>query len=102
MDEKKEIEQFEEEDVKPAIDERTKAIISAVAVIVVNLVAFVFGKNIDAGIVTDGLLAIVLLISTFWGIWKNHNFTPEAAEAQQVLNALKAEKKEEKLEGKAA
>lgn len=82
-----------EKTTKPEIDERTKAIISAAAVLIVNIVAFVFGQTIDAGIVSDGLLAIVLLVSTFWGIWKNHNFTPEAAEAQQVLNELKAEKK---------
>ena len=79
--------------VRNALDERTKAIISAAVVLIVNFAAWAFSINLDAGMVTDTLLAIVLLASTCWGIWKNHNFTPEAAEAQQVLDELKEQKK---------
>lgn len=80
-------------DVSP-IDERIKAIVSAAAIIIVNVAALFFGITLDAGVITNAFLAIAMLVATIWGIWHNHNFTPEAAEAQQVLNGLKEAKKQ--------
>lgn len=74
------------------MDERTKAIVSAIVVLVANIAAL-WGVSIDQGVWINGLCAIVMLVSSIWAIWKNHNFTAEAAEAQVVLNDLKAEKK---------
>jgi uncharacterized membrane protein len=73
------------------MNEKTKAIISAIVVLIANLAAL-WGVSIDQNVWIDGLCAIVMLVSSVWAIWKNHNFTPEAAEAQKVLDGLKAAK----------
>ena len=72
------------------MNERTKAIISAVIVIVVN-VAAVWGLSLDQGTMTNALCGLADLAAMLWAIWKNHNFTKEAAQAQAVLDHLKAE-----------
>lgn len=77
------------------MDERTKAIISAIVVLVANIAAL-WGVSIDQGVWINGLCAIVMLVSSIWAIWKNHNITDEAIEAQRYLDELKAEKKLEK------
>jgi uncharacterized membrane protein len=73
------------------MNEKTKAIVSAIVVLIANLAAL-WGVSIDQNVWIDGLCAIVMLASSIWAIWKNHNFTPEAAEAQKVLDGLKAAK----------
>lgn len=73
------------------MDEKTKATISAIVVLIVNGAAM-YGVSLDSQMWMDGLCAIVMLASSIWAIWKNHNFTPEAAEAQIVLDNLKAAK----------
>lgn len=83
------------------MNERTKAIISAVVVLIANIAAL-WGVSIDQGVWINGLCAIVMLVSSIWAIWKNHNFTPEAAEAQALLDGLKYEKKIGKHEARAA
>lgn len=70
--------------------ERIKAIVSAVVVLVVN-VAALLGYNLDADVTHQVLLVIVMLAATGWAIWKNHNFTDAAAEAQRYLDELKGE-----------
>ena len=75
------------------MDERTKAIISAIVILAVNIAAM-FGVSLDANVWFSGLCAIVMLVTNIYAIWKNHNFTPEAQEAQRVLDDLKAAKKE--------
>lgn len=74
------------------MDERTKAIISAIVILAVNIAAM-FGVSLDANVWFSGLCAIVMLVTNIYAIWKNHNFTPEAQEAQRVLDELKAAKK---------
>jgi len=74
------------------MDERTKAIISAIAVLIVNFAAL-WGVSLDYETWVNGLCAIAMLAASAWAIWKNHNFTPEAAQAQLVLNGLKNERK---------
>ena len=75
------------------MDERTKAIISAIVILAVNIAAM-FGVSLDANVWFSGLCAIVMLVTNIYAIWKNHNFTPEAQEAQRVLDDLKAARKE--------
>lgn len=74
------------------MDERTKAIISAIAVLIVNFAAL-WGVSLDYETWVNGLCAIAMLAASVWAIWKNHNFTVEAAQAQLVLNGLKNERK---------
>ena len=70
------------------MNERMKAIVSAVVIIVVQVAGY-FGLNLDAGMVQDEIIIAIMLISCMWGIWKNHNFTQSAIDAQKYLDALR-------------
>lgn len=75
------------------IDERWKAIFSAIGVIIVNAAALM-GINISDGAnLQDVLLGCAWLASILWAIWKNHNFTDAAAQGQLVTDAIKSIKK---------
>lgn len=69
--------------------ETIKAVVSALAVLIVAG-AGMFGFDLDAGMVQNGLSVVAFLAALAWGIWKNHNFTKAAQEAQKVLDATKA------------
>jgi len=73
------------------MDERTKAIISAAVVLIVN-VAAMFSISIDQDVLIKAFFSIADLVAMAWAIWKNHNFTPQAIEAQQYLDLLKTRK----------
>lgn len=68
---------------------RTKSVVSAVVVIVVY-VASLFGVSLDAGLVTTTVSVAAALAALAWGVWKNHNFTDAANQAQKVLDDLKS------------
>lgn len=70
------------------MSETVKAIVSALAVVVVN-VAALLGYNVSEDATLQVLSAIALLASTAWGIWHNYNFTKAAQDAQKVLDAEK-------------
>lgn len=70
--------------------EKTKAIIGAVVVLVVQCAALA-GYQLDADAVTEIVSAVVVLAVTVAAIWKNFNFTAAAAKGQAVTNALKAQ-----------
>ena len=70
------------------MDERTKAILSAAVILVVNVVAM-FGIHLDQGVLSNAVFGVAALVADIYAIWKNHNFTPEAAQAQALLNELK-------------
>lgn len=75
------------------LDERWKAIIGALAVIIVNACALM-GIDIEDGMtVENALYAVAWLVSIGWAIWKNFNFTLAAAEGQRVVDAAKHIKK---------
>jgi hypothetical protein len=74
------------------MEEKTKAIISAIVVLIANLAAL-WGVSIDQGVWVNGLCAVVMLVSSIWAIWKNHNFTKEAQQGQLVTNQLKNERR---------
>ena len=84
--EKEDFEQF-------AKSERTKATVTAAAVVIANLLMYFCGISIDAGIVADFIMGGVVLAATCYGVWKNHNFTKAAAAGQLVVDTLKAEEK---------
>lgn len=69
--------------------ETIKAVVSALAVLIVAG-AGMLGFDLDAGMVQNGLSIVAFMAALAWGIWKNHNFTKAAQEAQKVLNATKA------------
>lgn len=71
--------------------EKTKAIAMLIIELVVIIAAF-FGVQLDADILFKAFCGIILLITTIYSAWKNHNFTREAAMAQSFLNTLKDKK----------
>ena len=72
------------------IDERWKAIFSAIGVIIVNAAALMGIDLGDGASIQDVLLWCAWIASLAWAIWKNHNFTAAAAEGQRVVDAIKA------------
>lgn len=70
------------------MDERTKAMVSAAVVLFVNIMAL-FGASLDMGMVQNVAIGLVTIVTTVYAVWKNHNFTPQAAAAQEYLNMLK-------------
>ena len=79
------------------MNERTRAIISSAVVLAANILAM-YGVSVDTEVWVNGICAAVMLVSTCWALWKNHNFTDEAAKAQAYLDELTAAKKEEQEE----
>ena len=75
------------------MDERTKAIISAAVVIIANAASF-YGISVNQEVWVNGICAIVMLVSTIWGIWKNHNFTFAAQQGQLVTDEIKQKERE--------
>ena len=75
------------------IDERWKAIFSALGIIIVNAFALVGIDLGDGAQVQDFMLGLAWVASIAWAIWKNHNFTAAAAEGQRVVNAIKSVEK---------
>lgn len=69
--------------------ETIKATISAAVVIIVAFLGAV-GIEADAGLLSNVLHAAAFLIAVGWGVWKNHNFTAPAQDAQAFLDMLKA------------
>lgn len=78
-----------------SIDERWKAIFSAIGIIIVNAAALIGIDVGDGAQLQDVLLGCAWIASLAWAIWKNHNFTDEAAQAQRYLDMLKLEKRGE-------
>ncbi len=70
------------------MDEKTKATISAAIILAVNIAAL-FGVSLDQGMVANVVFGAITIVATIYAAWKNHNFTPEAAQAQQWLDELK-------------
>jgi hypothetical protein len=68
--------------------ERIKAIISAAIILIIN-VATMFNISLDQDIMIKAMFSLVDLVAMIWAIWKNHNFTTEAIQAQGYLNNLK-------------
>ena len=72
--------------------ERAKAIITIIVTAIVNI-ANVYGFAVDAEAWINVALSIVSAAAIVYAWWKNQNITPEAIQAQAVLDHLKAERK---------
>lgn len=68
---------------------RRQSIVSAVVVLVVAAAGLV-GVEVNESALADVVGAVMLLAAYGWGIWRNHNFTDAALEAQASLNIAKA------------
>lgn len=76
------------------IDERWKAIFSAIGVIILNAAALMGIDLGDGATIQNVLLGCAWVASIAWAIWKNHNFTAAAAEGQRVVDAIKQVEKD--------
>lgn len=77
------------------MNERVKAIISAIVIIAINIAALL-NFDLDGNALTNALMGLAAFLSWVWAIWKNHNFTDEAAKAQVYLDELKSAAKHAK------
>ena len=72
-----------------------KTIISAIVqvIVAVNEALMAFGITQFDGVTADTVYSVVstvaMVIAWGYGLWKNHNFTAAACEAQGVLDQLK-------------
>lgn len=71
--------------------EKARAIATLVIVCFVN-VANVLGYAMDAEPWVNAVTSVLAVIAIAYSWWKNQNVTPEAAQAQVLLDALKAAK----------
>lgn len=67
---------------------KTQSIISAIVVLLL-FIANQLGWSVSENELVEVVSAIALLAGILWGVWKNHNFTCEACDAQEVLKILK-------------
>lgn len=81
--------------MKPTKETIVRVVVTAVAVI--NAVATMLGApqdllNIDqttAGIIYEGVSAVVTVVTTVWATWKNNSFTHPAITADGIKDLLK-------------
>ena len=74
------------------MDEKAKAILTIVVTAAVNI-ANVYGYAVDAEAWVNVALSVASAVTVAYAWWKNQNVTPEAQQAQLVLNNLKNERK---------
>jgi hypothetical protein len=67
---------------------RWQSIISAAVVIIVQ-VAALYGMTLDPDTVASVITVAAAVVVMLWALWKNHNFTSAAQEAQKFLKGLK-------------
>lgn len=79
--------------------ETLKAIITIVVTALVNI-ANILGYALDMDTVLNAVLSVFAFACIVYSWWFNQNVTPEAQEAQLLLNKLKAEKKGAHAESK--
>ena len=72
--------------------ERIKAALTIIVTAAVNVVNL-FGYALDAEMWVNACLTILSFVMIGYTWWKNQNITPEAAQAQLLLYALKEENK---------
>ena len=68
--------------------EQTVSLVRGFALLIV-MVAGMFGLHLDedtAQVIAIGIAMVAIMV---YSLWKNHNITPAAALAQQVLDLLK-------------
>ena len=73
-------------------EEQIKAVLTIVVVAVVNVLN-VMGYAMDAEPYVNAITSVISAVTIAYAWWKNQNITPEAQQAQAVLDHLKAERK---------
>lgn len=74
------------------MDEKAKAILTIIVTAAVNI-ANVYGYAVDAEAWVNVALSVASAVTVAYAWWKNQNVTPEAQQAQLVLNNLKNERR---------
>ncbi len=80
---------------KGIIMDRQKTIVSTIVqfLVAVNMALMALGitqfENVTADTIYTVITPIAMAVAWGYGIWKNHNFTEPAREAQELLDALK-------------
>ena len=74
---------------------RVEAIVRLIVALVpaINIVLVYFGKSplpFSQDEVNIGLSMVIQVLAVIWAWWKNNNMTPEAQQAQKLLDELKA------------
>lgn len=70
-----------------------KAIVSTIVTVAITVLS-AFGIEVDGDMLTNVLCAVVLVVATIYGCYKNHNFTKAAQEGQKLIDEIKADKKQ--------
>ena len=78
------------------MDEKAKAILTIIVTAAVNI-ANVYGYAVDAEAWVNVALSVASAVTVLWSWWFNQNVTPEAQQAQLVLNNLKNERRALKM-----
>lgn len=68
--------------------ETVKTSISLIVILVVNI-ANCMGYAFDVDTITQVVMQVIALGTLIYGVWKNHNFTQAAQDAQEILDAMK-------------
>ena len=68
--------------------ERLKAALTIIITAAVNVVN-VYGYAVDAEPLITAITSILSAITILYAWWKNQNWTPEAQQAQELLDELK-------------
>lgn len=68
--------------------ETIKAIVRACVIIVVAFCGAI-GIDVDGDLLTNVVCSAIMLISTGYGVWKNHNFTEAAQRGQELIDEIK-------------
>lgn len=68
--------------------EQIVSLIRGLAILIVS-VAGMFGLALDEDTAQTIVIGVALVVLLVYSLWKNHNITPAAALAQQVLDLLK-------------
>ena len=79
--------------------ETVNALVSAAAVVAVNIIAYAFGVTVDLGDATSFIGGAVTIATTIGACWHNFNFTAAAQVAQGITDELKLAAKVEKAAG---
>lgn len=74
-----------------------KAAVSAIVVVAVSVFS-AFGIDIDGDALTNVICAVLLVASTIYGVWRNHNFTKAAQEGQKLVDEIKCKNKQNTTE----
>lgn len=71
--------------------ETIKAVVSMIIVVIVSVLSAI-GIDVDGDALTNVVYAVLLIVVTAYGCYRNHNFTQAAQEGQKLIDELKGNK----------